>query len=114
MFFFEVLLEKGIPNEQIIGLIIRYHFMVFCLIFFSVYLSIQPQPLLLGVLLYLKLYFNIMDPRSTKASLTDLYQQAKKDTKKGLTNTRNTIAEFKEKYQTKTVQKEENKSDEQP
>ncbi len=114
LFFFEVLLEKGIPNEQIIGLIIRYHFMVFCLIFFSVYLSIQSQPLLLGVLLYLKLYFNIMDPRSTKASLTDLYQQAKKDTKKGLTNTRNTIAEFKEKYQTKTVQKEENKSDEQP
>lgn len=49
-----------------------------------------------------------------KASLTDLYKQAKKDIRKGLTGTGRTITELKEKYQAKTNNKEENKPDEQP
>lgn len=55
-----------------------------------------------------------MDPRSARASLTDLYKQAKKDARKGLTDTSRTITELKEKYQAKTNNKEENKPDEQP
>lgn len=81
--------------------------------FFSVYLSIQVQAVLLAVLFYIKLYFNIMDS-GQKASLTDLYKQAKKDIRKGLTGTGRTITELKEKYQAKTNNKEENKPDEQP
>lgn len=112
LFFFEILQERGISNELIISLIVRYHFMISCLIFFSVYLSLQTQPFILAVLLYVKLYFNVIDPRAAKSSLTELYRQAKKDAKKGLTNSRYTFKTFKEKYQT-SHQKEENNPDEQ-
>lgn len=114
VFFFEALLEKGVTNEKVISLIIRYNLIISCLVFFAVYISIQLQPVILAALLYVKLYFNIMDPRSARASLTDLYKQAKKDARKGLTDTSRTITELKEKYQAKTNNKEENKPDEQP
>ncbi|MBQ8347621.1 MAG: hypothetical protein IJY17_08495 [Alphaproteobacteria bacterium] len=113
LFFFETLQERGIFSEKILGLIIRYNFLMSGFAFFSVYLSIQVQAVLLAVLFYIKLYFNIMDP-GQKASLTDLYKQAKKDIRKGLTGTGRTITELKEKYQAKTNNKEENKPDEQP
>lgn len=114
VFFFEALLEKGVTNERAVSLIIRYNLIISCLIFFAVYISIQLQPVILAALLYIKLYFNIMDPRSARASLTDLYKQAKKDARKGLTDTGRAITELKEKYQAKTNNKEENKPDEQP
>lgn len=113
LFFFETLQERGIFSEKILGLIIRYNFLMSGFAFFSVYLSIQVQAVLLAVLFYIKLYFNIMNP-GQKASLTDLYKQAKKDIRKGLTGTGRTITELKEKYQAKTNNKEENKPDEQP
>ena len=113
LFFFETLQERGIFSERILGLIIRYNFLMSGFAFFSVYLSIQVQAVLLAVLFYIKLYFNIMNP-GQKASLTDLYKQAKKDIRKGLTGTGRTITELKEKYQAKTNNKEENKPDEQP
>ena len=113
LFLFETLQERGIFSEKILGLIIRYNFLMSGFAFFSVYLSIQVQAVLLAVLFYIKLYFNIMDP-GQKASLTDLYKQAKKDIRKGLTGTGRTITELKEKYQAKTNNKEENKPDEQP
>lgn len=113
LFFFETLQEKGIFSERILGLVIRYNFLMSGFAFFSVYLSIQVQAVLLAVLFYIKLYFNIMDS-GQKASLTDLYKQAKKDIRKGLTGTGRTITELKEKYQAKTNNKEENKPDEQP
>ena len=113
MFFFEILLDKGFSNENIIGLIFRYHLITFCLIFFSVYLSLQSQPCVLAALLYVKLYFNITNPQAAKSSLTELFKQAQKDAKKGLTNSRHTINELKERYQAKSTSKKENKSDEQ-
>lgn len=113
LFFFETLQERGIFSERIIGLVIRYNFLMSGLAFFSVYLLIQTQAVVLAALFYIKLYFNVMNV-GQKASLTDLYKQAKKDARKGLMNTSSMITNLKEKYQAKTNNKEENKPDEQP
>ena len=113
LFFFETLQERGIFSERIIGLVIRYNFLMSGLAFFSVYLLIQTQAVVLAALFYIKLYFNVMNV-GQKASLTDLYKQAKKDARTGLMNTSSMITNLKEKYQAKTNNKEENKPDEQP
>lgn len=113
LFFFETLQERGIFSERIIGLVIRYNFLMSGLSFFSVYLLAQVQSVVLAALFYVKLYLNIMNPERN-TSLADLYKQAKKDAKKGFINTGRTIAELKEKYQAKTNNQEENKPDEQP
>lgn len=114
LFFFESLSDKGIPNEKIVTLTVRYNLTNSCLIFLSVYISVQLQTVILAVLLYLRMYFSVMNPRASAASFTDLYKQAKKDAKKGLADTGLSIAGLKEKYQTKTIDKEENKPDEHP
>ena len=110
LFFFETLLESGASGERIMKLILRYHLLMSGLIFFIAYTEVQIQSVFLAILLYLKLYFNISNPQTTKSSLKEMYKQAKKDAKNEIISTSRTIAELKEKYQIK----KENKRNEQP
>ena len=117
LFFYETLLEDGVPNKRIIRLIVKYNLLNTGLIFFIVYTKAQLQPVALSVLLYVRMYFYVSDPGVAKASFKELYRQVKKDAKKGLTSTSFTISELKEKYRAKTadkMNKEENVPNDQP
>lgn len=106
LLFADALEDKGASAEHVAQLIIRYHLFMFALILFVIFTNIQFQAVILSVLLYWKLYFNIMTP-SSKTSFVDLYRQVKHDSKNGLAETARVIDRLKEKYQKKTdVQKD--------
>lgn len=101
LMFADALEDRGVSAEHVHLLIIRYHLFMFALILFIVFTDIQLQAVILAVLLYWKLYFNIMTPAS-KTSFVNLYRQVKRDSKNGLAQTAQAIDRLKEKYQKKT------------
>ncbi len=100
LMFADALQDRGASAEHVHLLIIRYHLFMFALILFVIFTDIQLQAVILAVLLYWKLYFNIMTPAS-KTSFVELYRQVKRDSKNGLAQTAQVIDQLKEKYQKK-------------
>lgn len=107
--FYETLQSYGIPDKTIVNFILRRNILFGALVLFSIDKNIQAQVALISVLLYLKFYFNVMNPRSSKSSLFALGRQLKADAKNTIKETEKSISQIKEMYAAKKEEEKDKK-----
>lgn len=96
--FVSLLLEKGASEAEAVLFLFRYDWLFLLLILLDAYVGAPLQVIVLGGLLYLKLYYNISCPKSSRMSLRDLYRKAKTDARSGFAQTEMALRGIKEKY----------------
>lgn len=116
LFFFENLMKKVDLKEPLIRVVVYYNFLTDGLLLFLIYLNLQVQIIILVVLLYTKMYMNIMNPKSTNVGIIDLFKEGKKTAITSIKETSQAISELKKVYAKDADPKEEKgkKTDEQP
>ncbi|MBO4644870.1 MAG: hypothetical protein J5716_09720 [Alphaproteobacteria bacterium] len=107
LFFFENLKEKSNLKRDVVRVVMHYNFLMDGLVFFIVYLNLQIQFVVLAILLYLKMYMNIMNPISINSGLFELLKGAKKTAQIGISGTSQAVSDLKEIYSKKSAAKKE-------
>ena len=107
LFFFENLLNRTPYRKNVIHVIAHYNSLIDGVIFLLVVSDMQIQILLLTILLFIKMYMNIMIP-DNKTGIKDLFKGAKETAQTGFTETVQAVSFLKETY-AKNKEKEEEK-----
>lgn len=96
--FVSLLLDKGATENDAVSFLFRYDWLFVLLMLLDAYTDASLQVVVLGGLLYLKLYYNITCPKSARMSLRDLFKKAKSDARSGFAQTEQALRGIREKY----------------
>ena len=99
LFFYENLLKKNPLKEETVRVVIYYNFLSAGLTFFMIYINLQFQVVVLAAFFYFRMYMNIFNPKNIKTGVFDLFREAKKTAKDGITESSQALSDLKKSYQ---------------
>ncbi|MBR1777456.1 MAG: hypothetical protein IJ752_02575 [Alphaproteobacteria bacterium] len=111
LFFFENLMNKTPFKENVIRIIMHYNFLTDGLIFILIYLNLQAQVVALTILLYLKMYMNIMSPDTARTGILDLFKEAKKTAQISIKESTQAFSDLKQAYNNKKASENKGQSE---
>jgi len=112
LFFFENLMNRTPYKATVIRVVLRYNLLTDITIFILIISDLQFQMILLTVLLFLKMYLNIMIS-DNKTGIIDLVKGAKETAQTGITETVSAVSFLKGTYEKKKEEKKGKQNDEQ-